>query len=38
MFLPLILLINDALDNPAWHKNIVLEELAVAVKVKFEKY
>jgi len=38
MFLPLILSIKDALDNPAWQTSIVLEELAAAMKIKFEKY
>jgi len=38
MFLPLILSIKDALDNPTWQTSIVLEELAAAMKIKFEKY
>ena len=38
MFLPLILSIKDALDNPEWQTSAVLEELAAAMKIKFEKY
>jgi len=38
MFLPLILSIKDAMDNPAWQTGMVLEELAAAMKIKFEKY
>ena len=38
MFLPLILSIKDALDNPAWQTSVVLEELAAAMRIKFEKY
>ena len=37
MFLPLILSIKDALDNPEWQTSAVLEELAAPMKIKFEK-
>jgi hypothetical protein len=38
MFLPLIILIKQALDDYAWQTSVVPEELAVAMKIKFERY
>ncbi|CAO2176214.1 unnamed protein product [Urochloa humidicola] len=38
MFLPLIVSIRDALDNPSWQTSTTLQQLAAAMRVKFEKY
>ena len=37
-FLPLVLSIRYALNDPAWQNNEVLVDLAAAMKVKFAKY
>ncbi|CAN6231822.1 unnamed protein product [Urochloa humidicola] len=38
MFLPLIVSIRDALDNPAWQTSGPLRDLAATMRIKFEKY
>ncbi|XP_022683481.1 zinc finger BED domain-containing protein RICESLEEPER 2-like [Setaria italica] len=38
MFLPLIVSIRDALDNPSWQTSVALQDLAAAMRIKFEKY
>ena len=38
IFLPLVLSIRHALNDLAWQSSEVLEDLAAAMKVKFEKY
>lgn len=37
-FLPLVLLIQDALDDPACQTSVALQNLAAAMKIKFAKY
>jgi len=38
MFLPLVLSIRHCLNDPTWQISVVLNDVATAIKIKFEKY